>query len=86
MAVQTAATFLQEHPDCFPDGFVPCNPAQLAILAIKAYDAFADPLGASEGLGRVLTDIETAAAVIEKARRFEPGRPEAPAGRPARRS
>lgn len=34
-AVQAAATFLHEHADCFPDGFVPSNPAQLAILAIK---------------------------------------------------
>ena len=38
-AVRDTATFLRDHPECFPKG-VPNNPTQLAILAIKAYDVF----------------------------------------------
>jgi len=39
-AVQAAAQFVQEHPDCFPAGVVPGNPAQVAILAINVCDVF----------------------------------------------
>lgn len=86
LAVQAATTFLQEHTDCLPDGFVSSNPAQLAVLAVKVCDAFFVGAGALEGSGRLPTDIEVAEAVIEKARQFEPGRPEEPAVRPPRRS
>jgi uncharacterized protein len=70
-AVQAAATFLREHADCFPDGFVPSNPTQLAILAIKVYDVFVSYAGASDSLGRAPTDLEVAEAIIEKLRQFE---------------
>ena len=69
--VQAAATFLREHADCFPDGFVPSNPAQLAILAIKVYDVFVTCPDASNSARRTPTDLEVAGAVIEKMRQFE---------------
>ncbi len=39
-ALQLTARFLQEHPDCFPAGFVPNNPTQQAVLAIEVYQVF----------------------------------------------
>lgn len=39
-AVKAAATFIKTHADCFPDGAIPHNPSQLAILAIKVYGVF----------------------------------------------
>ncbi len=78
LAVQAAATFLREHADCFPDGFVPSNPAQLAILAIKVYDVFVNYSGASDSLGPAPTDLQVAEAVIEKMRQFEASGPRKP--------
>jgi hypothetical protein len=70
-----AATFLREYADCFPDGFVPSNPAQLAILAIKVYDVFVNSSDASDSRGRAPTDLEVAEAVIKKMRQFEASGP-----------
>ena len=39
-AVQAAAKFLKEHAKDFPPGFVPNNPTQQAVLAIKVYEVF----------------------------------------------
>ncbi|MBI4856622.1 MAG: YkgJ family cysteine cluster protein [Acetobacterium woodii] len=41
-AVKAAATFITTHADCFPDGAIPHNPSQLAILAIKVYSVFSN--------------------------------------------
>lgn len=82
LAVQAAATYLQEHAGCFPDGFVPGNPAQLAVLAVKVYDAFVDGAGAPDGGGRASTDSDLAAAAVERARQFGTAGPRDPAGRP----
>jgi Fe-S-cluster containining protein len=72
-AVQAAAMFLQERADCFPDGVVPNNPTQLAVLAIKVYDAFVAYPDASGAPAP--TDLEIAKAVMEKKRQFEATRP-----------
>ena len=63
-AVETAAAFLREHAARFPAAFVPGNPAQVAVLAIKVYEVFLD--GA-----RAATDEAVIRAVIEKAREFD---------------
>jgi hypothetical protein len=39
-AVRAAATFLDEHADLLPDGAVPTNATQRAVLAIELHDAF----------------------------------------------
>ena len=39
-AVRDAARFLQTHAKLFPDGFLPHNETQLAVLAIKVSGLF----------------------------------------------
>ena len=41
-AVRLATTYLREHADTFPQGFVPAHPTQLALLAITVFEAFMD--------------------------------------------
>jgi Fe-S-cluster containining protein len=40
LALQAAAKFLWEHASSFPPGFIPTNPTQQAIVAIKVYEVF----------------------------------------------
>ncbi|MEE8400042.1 MAG: YkgJ family cysteine cluster protein, partial [Desulfobacterales bacterium] len=47
-AVHAAATFLHTNGECFPEGFVPRNSTQQAVLAVKVYPAFLDIAQASE--------------------------------------
>jgi uncharacterized protein len=79
LAVQAAAKFLRERAGSFPAGVVPGNPAQLAVLAIKVFDVFIEDPDAPDHAGRERSDVEIAAAVMERLRRFEAGG----AGRPA---
>jgi hypothetical protein len=39
-AVRAAAVFLGDHADQLPDGTVPTNPTQIAVLAIELHDVF----------------------------------------------
>ena len=39
-AVKMAAEFLNKHPELFPEGFIPINSTQQAVLAIKVYKVF----------------------------------------------
>jgi Fe-S-cluster containining protein len=39
-AVRAAARFLRAHADEFPDGAIPSNPTQLAVLAVEVHDGF----------------------------------------------
>jgi len=39
-AIKSAAKFLSKYPELFPNGFVPKNPTQLAVLAIKVCTVF----------------------------------------------
>ena len=38
--VRSAASFLEKYSDRFPKGFISCNPAQRAVMAIKVYSLF----------------------------------------------
>ena len=67
-AVRRTATFLRERAACFPSGFVPSNPTQLALLAIKVHDAFIDE-DAGSRRGREAPTIVK--AVIERRRKFD---------------
>jgi len=40
LAVKAAVSFLKKRQDILPSGFVPSNPTQLAVLAIKVYAVF----------------------------------------------
>ncbi|HEY0195659.1 MAG TPA: YkgJ family cysteine cluster protein [Kofleriaceae bacterium] len=39
-AVQATGAFLRDHRDSFPDGALPGNPVQLAVLALEVYELF----------------------------------------------
>jgi uncharacterized protein len=61
-AVQAAAAFLRSHSAAFPSGFLPRNPSQWAILAIKVFDVFVDREMPVEAEGvRALVDEVVAA-------------------------
>lgn len=72
-AVQNAARFIREHASCFPDGNVPRDPSQLAILAIKVYNVFLNNI---PGAGTVRSDSEIAREVMEANEAFEARRSE----------
>jgi uncharacterized protein len=60
-AVMAAAAYLRQHPVRFPNGRVPSRPAEIAVLAVKAYEVFLQPPA---------TDRETVAAIIQAVRDF----------------
>jgi uncharacterized protein len=60
-AVKAAAAYLRQHPVRFPNGRVPSRPAEIAVLAVKAYEVFLEqPPG----------DRETVAALVQAVRDF----------------
>lgn len=73
-AVQAAARFLRKHAERFPAGFVPSNPTQLAVLAIKVYDVFLGDGGKFIETGRISPDFEAAKTIMEARKKFESGR------------
>jgi uncharacterized protein len=70
-AVRAAIAFLKRHEDAFPSGFVPDNPTQLALLAIKVHAAFCAGQDEAGENGHPRTPGETARAVGEEFARFE---------------
>jgi Fe-S-cluster containining protein len=75
-AVRAAADFVQLNADEFPPGFLPSNPAQLAVLAIRVYDAFLDcDSGAEDSHDDALA--QQVAAIVAAAGRFESERSQA---------
>jgi uncharacterized protein len=62
-AVEAAAAFLEQHADLFPPGFLPRNPSQLAVLALKVFTVFIGrPAGSLDAAGnRALVDAIAAA-------------------------
>jgi Fe-S-cluster containining protein len=71
LQVQAAARFFEHKADCFPPGFIPANPAQLAVLAIVAHQTLADLTEMPDEVSGVRSDAEVAKAVIDAAREFE---------------
>lgn len=64
-AINASVKFLQEHPELFPARFIPRNPTQFALLAIKIYRVFQNsdgPRGAQED---PLSDSEIAKRILE---------------------
>jgi hypothetical protein len=70
-AVQAAARFIREHAADFPDGEIPGEPSQLAIVAIKAYEVFLEQDDGSAPAGRASTDAKVADAIVQACRRFD---------------
>lgn len=63
-SVRRAASFLRAHARSFPEGEVPANPTQLAIMAIKVHELFLD----TDKLGNHEQMVQ---AVIEARNRFD---------------
>lgn len=59
-AVRSAARFLAGHASSFPEGFVPSNPTQLAILAIRVHGVFLERTETDDD-GALVTEIVAAA-------------------------
>ncbi len=72
-AVQAAATFIQEHAECFPGTRIPSDPGQLAVLAVKAYQVFLNKNGDPAETVGPDADAETAAAIVKACRKFDAG-------------
>jgi hypothetical protein len=70
-AVLAAARFLSERAECLPTGFVPRNPTQLAILAVKVYKAFLDHSEAGNEHPGEMPDAERARAIVAASERFD---------------
>jgi uncharacterized protein len=73
-AVRAAAKFLRDHAASFPPGFVPNNPTQQAMIAIKVYEVFLHATHEPED-GRPTTPRhDLVEAIIAAYERFEAGR------------
>jgi len=70
-AVQAAAQFIKEHAACFPQGAIPHNPSQLAILSIKVYEVFLKDNNESTEVEKISGDTEIAQAIIKANEAFE---------------
>lgn len=70
-AVKAAVQFIQEHSACFPDGAIPHNPSQLAILAIKVYAVFLKDHDIYSQSLKISSDMEIAKAIMKANENFE---------------
>jgi len=70
-AVRAAARFLQEHASSFPEGRVPHNPTELAILAIKVYDVFLRKRRSVNAAGSALSNADIAKAIVDQSKEFD---------------
>lgn len=61
-AVTAAANYLRQHPVRFPNGHVPSQPRDIAVLAVKVYAAFMNP---------PVRDADIRAAMFHSLRTFE---------------
>jgi hypothetical protein len=70
VAVGAAARFAQNHAECFPGAAVPGDPAQVAVLAVVAYEVFLD---GSAVAGDAREGREIARAIMAVSERFGAG-------------
>lgn len=64
-AVRTAGAYLRAADSPLPDGFVPSNATQVAVLAIKVFDVFLDSGWKTRGETDLAADVVAAAARFE---------------------
>jgi uncharacterized protein len=62
-SVKQAAKFIREHAKLFPGGWIPTDPSQLAILAVKSHSIFLESSAAEQ------TDQAIALKIVECSRR-----------------
>lgn len=70
-ALQGVARFLREHADSFPPGFVPHNPTQQAVVALRVYEVFLDLTHASTNDDHAVRPHDMVAALLAAYERFE---------------
>ncbi len=70
-AVQAAAKYLLDHPECFPTGVTPANPSDVAILAITVYEVFLTSHEDHSNPGHTADDLELAGAIAKANAEFE---------------
>ena len=73
LAVRAAAKFLREHAESFPPGFVPPNPTQQAVIAIKVYEVFLHSTNEAENGDHPAPRHEIVEAIIAAYERFAAG-------------
>ena len=73
-AVRAAAKFLRDHATSFPPGFVPNNPTQQAVIAIKVYEVFLHSTHEPENGQPTASRHDLVEAIIAAYERFEAGR------------
>jgi hypothetical protein len=71
-AVMATAAFIRDHAPLFPGGRVPADPAQLALLALKAYKVFLPGYESASG-PNAPSDEARAAAIVRACREFDAG-------------
>jgi uncharacterized protein len=69
-ALQNASKFLRKYPELFPDGFIPKNSTQLAILAINVYKIFLNETDEPKNHDQAK---KISVAVMNAYKRFESG-------------
>jgi Fe-S-cluster containining protein len=70
-AVQAAAAFIRNHERYFPRGWIPADPGQLAILAIKVFGIFLKKDCDTDAQKHLPSNAEVATAVVAESRRFD---------------
>ncbi len=72
-AAKRAARFLRKYASLFPGGFVPQNPTQQAVVALKVHEVFLEP-SADPAPGETNDSIKNiCGAVVDAYKRFEKG-------------
>jgi Fe-S-cluster containining protein len=64
-AARAAAAFMRDRAECFPGGFLPSNPTQLAVLAIKVCALFLEHPTDSGERTLAASDPDIARAIVE---------------------
>lgn len=71
-ALREAAKFILDNKEKFPQGFVPINPTQQAVLALKVYEVFlSNTPGPAIETGDQNRDTEIVAEIVKTYKAFE---------------
>lgn len=73
LALQAAAKFLREHAASFPPGFIPTNPTQQAVVAIKVYEVFLHATREAETGEHAAHNHDLVEAILAAYERFATG-------------
>lgn len=69
-ALRATVSFLRDHKSLFPAQFVPANPTQFALLAIKVFRVFEEKNETSDNTDRPRSDAQIVSRVLEAVANF----------------